>query len=111
MAIAGVLLPQSHGGHHRGRPAEVALPVFSCVTPPQPDRDFERPYEPLVLALTAAWSRMPPEDRSAEQAGRLAPPLVDLLGGRPRPRLPPALRITWPLQPSQPHTEPSRHPG
>ena len=111
MAIAGVLLPQSHGGHHRERPAEVALPVFSCGTPPAPDRDFEHPYEPLVLALTAAWTRMTREDRSAEHAVLLAPPLVDLLGGRPRPRIPHELGITWPLQPSQPHIKPSRRPG
>jgi hypothetical protein len=69
--------------------------VFSCDTPPPPDRDFEHPYEPLVLALIAAWTRMTREDRSAEHAILLAPPLVDL---------------TWPLQPSQPHINPSRRP-
>jgi hypothetical protein len=51
------------------------------------------------------------EDRSAEHAVLLAPPLVDLLGGRPRPRIPHELGITWLLQPSQPHIKPSRRPG
>jgi hypothetical protein len=76
-----------------------------------PPRRVGVPYEPLVLALTAAWTEMTREDRSAEHAVLLVPPLLDLLGGRPRPRIPHELGITWPLQPSQPHIKPSRRPG
>lgn len=109
--IAGVLLPQSHGGHYRGRPAEIAMPVFTHNPPPPPASDFEHPYEPLVLGLTAGWVRMTRADPATENAVLLAAPLVDLLGGRPRARILQQLGIDWPLEPSQPHIRPSRHRG
>jgi len=109
--LAGALLPQSHGGHYRGQPAEIAMPVFSHSPPPPQAADFETPYEPLVLGLTAGWVRMTRADPAAENAVLLAPPLVDLIGRRPRPRIPHTLGITWPLEPSQPHIHPTRRPA
>jgi hypothetical protein len=110
-AIAGVLLPQSHGGHYRGRPAEIAMPVFSHSPPPPTAKDFQQPYEPLVLGLIAGWARMALADPAGENAVLLAPPLVDLIGTRPQPRIPHELGISWPLEPSKPHINPARRHG
>ena len=49
----GVLLPQSHGGHYRGQPTEIATPVFSHGLPVS-GRDVEQPYDSLVLGLLVA---------------------------------------------------------
>lgn len=109
--LAGVPLPQLHGGHYRGQPAEIALPLFSCGTPPPPDRDFEHPYEPLVLRLIAGWAEMTREDPADQHAVLLAPPLVDLIASRPRPRIPYELGIAWPLEASPSHIDPPRRLG
>ena len=98
--LAGVFLPQSHGGHYRDQPAEIALPVFSRGTPPPPDRDFEHPYEPLVLRWAAAWTQITRDDPAGQHAVLLAPPLVDLIASRPRPGIPHELGIAWPLEPN-----------
>lgn len=84
------------------------MPVFTHSQPPPPASDFEHPYEPLVLGLTAGWVRMTRAKPAMQDAVLLAPPLVDLLGRRPRPRTPQQLGIAWPLEPSQPHIRPSR---
>jgi len=87
------------------------MPVFSHSSPPPPAADFESPYEPLVLRLTAGWVRMTCAEPAAENAVLLAPPLVDLIGRRSRPRIPCKLGIAWPLETSQPHIHPARRPG
>jgi hypothetical protein len=109
--LAAVLLPQSHGGHHSGRPSEIAVPVFSHTAPPPPARDFEYPYEPLVLGLTAGWTRVVLANTDSQPGVLLAPPLVGLIGPRPRPRIPHDLGLDWTLEPSQPHINPSRRNG
>jgi len=98
-------------GPHVGGPAEIATPVFSHSPPPPQAADFDSPYEPLALRLTTGWVRMTRADPAAENAVLLAPPLVDLIGSRPRRRIPQTLGITWPLKPSQPHIHPARRPG
>jgi hypothetical protein len=107
-AFAGVFLPQTYGGHYRGAPAEIAMPVFSQAHPLKSAPDFEQPYEPLVLALTAGWMRIAAADHPDQHAGLLAPPLVDLISRRPGPRIPCELKIDWPLQVSPPHVRPAR---
>lgn len=109
--IAGVLLPQSYGGHYRGRPAEIAMPVFIHSQPPRSAGDFDDPSEPIALRLAAGWVRMAQEDLSDDQALLLAPPLVDFISSRPGPRIPEELGITWPLAPSEPHIHPARGTG
>ena len=103
---AAVLLPQSHGGRWRGAPAEIALPLFTSGTP-KLGRDIQHPYEVHALALLLRWATF-----TAAQAGSdgalLAPPLIDLIAPRPRPRVPCDLGLTWPLAPSKPHIRPAR---
>jgi len=107
---AAVLLPQSHGGRWRGKPAEIALPLFASGTP-KTGRDLEHPYEVHVLALMLRWASLVVDDTNgAPQAALLAPPLVDLIGSRPLPRVPCDLGLSWPLEPSEPHIRPSRSP-
>jgi hypothetical protein len=42
------------------------------------------------------------------QAALLAPPLIDLTGRTPKPRIPRDLGIIWPLEPIDPHIRPPR---
>ena len=100
-----MLLIQSHGGHWRGQPAEIAVPTFSHGVP-APGPDIEHPYEPLALALLIGWMKLALADQ--HQAALLAPPLIDVIGRVPKPRIPRDLGITWPLEPSEPHIPP-RH--
>ena len=57
---AAMVLMQSHGGHWRGQPAEIAVPTFAHGAP-APEPDIEQPYEPVALALLIGWisSRSP----------------------------------------------------
>jgi len=103
--LAAVLLMQSHGGQRRGQSAEIAMPTFARgvqVAGP----DVERPYEPLALALLVGWIKLALPDRC--HAALLAPPLIDLIGRVPKPRIPCDLGIDWPLEPSEPHIRPPR---
>jgi hypothetical protein len=107
---AAVLLPQSHGGHWRGQPAEIALPVFAS-GPVRTGRDVEHPYEVHVLALMLSWASIAVDETNGSNrfhGALLAPPLVDLIGRRPLPRVPCDLGLSWPLLPSEPHIRPSR---
>ena len=81
--LAAVLLIQSHGGHWRGQPAEIAVPTFSHGVP-APGPDIEHPYEPLALALLIGWMKLALADQ--HQAALLAPPLIDVIGRVPKPR-------------------------
>ena len=103
--LAAVLLMQSHGGHWRGQPAEIAVPTFSHGVP-APGPDIEHPYEPFALALLIGWMKLALADE--HQAALLAPPLIDVIGRVPKPRIPRDLGITWPLEPSEPHIRPRR---
>jgi hypothetical protein len=107
---AAVLLPQSHGGHWRGQPAEIAMPLFT-VGLPKTGRDIEHAYEVHVLALLLRWASFAADDTNEADrahATLLAPPLVDVIGRRPRPRVPCDLGLSWPLEPSEPHIRPAR---
>ncbi len=106
--LAGVLLPQLHGGSYRGRPAEVAQPIFAHGDTPKPDRDYERPYEPLVLRVALTWAWLVLEEEPPANAVLLAPPLVDLITRWPAARVPVDLGLSWPLEVSQPHIRPQR---
>ena len=53
--LAAVLPMQSHSGHARGQPAEIAVPTFRA-RDSAPGPDIEHPYEPLTLALLVSWS-------------------------------------------------------
>jgi hypothetical protein len=103
--LGAVLLMQSHSGHWRGQPAEIALPVF-CHGVPLRGPDLGRPCEGFVLRLMVAWSQLALSDSG--HAALLAQPLVDLIARVPKPRIPHDLGIDWQLQPSQPHIRPSR---
>ena len=103
--LAAVLLMQSHGGHRRGEPAEIAIPAFAHGVPSR-GHNIEHPYEPLALALLVSWIRLALADE--QHAALLAPPLIDLIGRVPKPRIPRDLGITWPLDPSEPHIHPRR---
>jgi len=105
--LAAILLPQSHGGHYRGQPAEIATPVFSRSLPVT-GRDVDELYDPLVLGLLAGWMRLALNDAGRAHGALLAAPLVDLIGRSPRPRVPRELGIDWPLPPSEPHIRPAR---
>jgi hypothetical protein len=64
-----------------------------------------------VLALMFRWASFVVDDTNGaprSQAALLAPPLVDLIGSRPLPRVPCDLGLSWPLEPSEPHIRPSR---
>jgi hypothetical protein len=102
---AAVLLPQAHGGHWRGKPAEIAMPMFTTGIP-KTGRDIEHSYEVHALALLLSWASLAITD--AAQTALLAPPLVDLIGRRPQPRIPCDLGLSWPLPPSEPHIKPPR---
>lgn len=108
MTIAAVWLPQSHTAQRRGRPAEIAMPLFSHGPAIAAAKDLEHPYEALVLRLAVAWVRVVLADPAGETAVLLAPPLIDLMTSRPRPRTPNKLGIIWPLEPSEPHINPTR---
>jgi hypothetical protein len=103
--LAAVLLMQSHGGHRRGQPAEIAAPGFAHGFPPR-GHDVEHPYEPLALALLVSWIKFALADE--RHAALLGPPLIDLIGRVPKPRIPRDLGIKWPLEPSEPHIRPRR---
>jgi len=103
--LAAVLLMQSHGGHWRGQPAEIAVPTFAHGVP-APGPEIEQPYEPFALALLIGWMKLALADE--HQAALLAPPLIDVTGRVPKPRIPRDLGITWPLEPSEPHIRPRR---
>jgi hypothetical protein len=103
--LAAVLLMQSHGGHRRGEPAEIAIPTFAHGVP-SGGHDIEHPYEPLALALLVSWIKLALADE--RNAALLAPPLIDLIGRVPKPRIPRDLGINWPLEPSEPHIRPRR---
>ena len=83
--LAAVLLMQSHGGHRRGQPAEIAIPTFAHGVPSR-GHDIEHPYEPLALALLVSWIKLALADE--RHAALLAPPLIDLIGRVPKPRIP-----------------------
>jgi hypothetical protein len=103
--LAAVLLMQSHGGHWRGQPAEIAVPTFAHRVPAR-GHDIERPYEPLALALLVGWIKLALADQ--RHAALLAPPLINLVGRVPKPRIPCDLGINWPLEPSRSHVRPRR---
>ena len=103
--LAAVLLMQSHGGHRRGQSAEIAVPGFAHGFPAR-GHDVEHPYEPLALALLVSWIKLALADE--RHAALLAPPLIDLIGRVPKPRIPRDLGINWPLEPSEPHIRPRR---
>jgi len=103
--LAAVLLMQSHGGHQRGQSAEIAVPAFAHGIPAR-GHDVEQPYEPLALALLVGWMKLALADE--HQAALLAPPLIDLIGRVPKPRIPRDLGINWPLELSEPHIRPRR---
>lgn len=105
--LAAALLPQSHGGHYRGQPAEIPTPIFSHSLPVK-GGDVEELYDPLVLGLLAGWMRLALNDAGRAHGALLAPPLVDLVGRSPRPRVARELGITWPLSPSEPHIHAAR---
>ena len=79
---AAMLLMQSHGGHWRGQPAEIAVPTFAHGVP-APGPDIEQPYEPFALALLIGWIKLALADE--HQAALLAPPLIDMIGRVPKP--------------------------
>ena len=106
--LAGVFLPQTHGGQRRGQAAEVAMPVFAHQPRPGAGRDFEHPYEPLALSLAVGWVRLVLADPTGQPAVLLAPPLVDLITSQPRPRVAHDLSISWPLEVSDTHIRPTR---
>ena len=89
--LAAVLLMQSHGGHRRGQPAEIAAPGFAHGFPAR-GHDVEHPYEPLALALLVSWIKLALADE--RHAALLAPPLIDLIGRVPKPRIPRDLGIS-----------------
>jgi len=103
--LAAVLLMQSHGGHWRGQPAEIAVPSFAHGFPAR-GHDIEQPYEQLALALLMGWMNLAVADE--RNTALLAPPLIDLIGRVPKPRTPRDLGIHWPLEPSEPHVRPPR---
>ena len=103
--LAAVLLMQSHGGHRRGQPAEISVPGFAHGFPAR-GHDVEHPYEPLALALLVSWIKLALADE--RHAALLAPPLIDLIGRVPKPRIPRDLGINWPLERSEPHIRPRR---
>jgi hypothetical protein len=103
--LAAVLLMQSHGGQWRGQPAEIAAPGFAHGFPAR-GHDVEHPYEPLALALLVSWIKLALADE--RHTALLAPPLIDLIGRVPKPRIPRDLGINWPLEPSEPHIRPRR---
>ena len=107
---AAVLLPQSHGGHWRGQPAEIAMPLFASGTV-KIGRDVERPHEVHVLTLMLQWASFAADETNGSNrfhGALLAPPLVDLIGRRPSPRVPCDLGLSWSLEPSEPHIRPAR---
>jgi hypothetical protein len=67
---------------------------------------IEHPYEPLALALLAGWMKLALADE--RHAALLAPPLIDVIGRVPKPRIPRVPGINWPLEPRQAHTRPRR---
>jgi hypothetical protein len=71
--LAAVLLMQSHGGHRRGQPAELAAPGFAHGFPAR-GHDVEHPYEPLALALLVSPIKLALADE--RHAALLAPPLT-----------------------------------
>jgi hypothetical protein len=103
--LAAVLLMQSHGGHWRGQPAEIAVPSFARGVPAR-GHDIEYPYDQLALALIMRWMNLAVADE--RHTALLAPPLIDLIGRVPKPRTPRDLGIHWPLEPSEPHLRPRR---
>jgi len=103
--LAAVLLMQSHGGYRRGQPAEIAAPGFAHGFPPR-GHDVEHPYEPLALALLVGWIKLALADERHDAL--LAPPLIDLIGRVPKPRIPRDLGINWALEVSEPHIRPRR---
>ena len=107
---AAVLLPQSHGGHWRGQPAEIAMPLF-VTGMAKIARDLEHPYEVHVLTLMLQWASLAADETNGSDrfhGALLAPPLVDLIGRRPSPRVPCDLGLSWSLEPSEPHIRPAR---
>lgn len=103
--LAAVLLMQSHGGHWRRQPAEIAVPSFARGFPARGD-DIEHPFEPLALALIIRRMNLAVADE--RHTALLAPPLIDLIGRVPKPRTPRDLGIHWTLEPSEPHIRPRR---
>ena len=81
------------------------IPTFAHGVPPR-GHDIEHPYEPLALALLVSWIRLALADE--QHAALLAPPLIDLIGRVPKPRIPRDLGINWPLAPSESHIRPRR---
>ena len=103
--LAAVLLMQSHSGHWKGQPAEIAVPSFARGFPAR-GRDIEHPYEQLAVALLMGWLNLAVADE--RHTALLAPPLIDMIGRIPKPRTPRDLGIHWPLEPSEPHIRPRR---
>jgi hypothetical protein len=103
--LAAALLMESHSGHWKGQPAEIAAPSFAHGFPAR-GREIERPYEQLALALLTLWMNLAVAD--GPDTALLAPPLIDLIGRVPKPRTPRDLGIHWPLEPSKPHIRPRR---
>ena len=97
--LAAALLMRSHGGHWRGQPAEMAVPTLAHGVPAR-GHDVEHAYGPFALALLVGWMKLALADE--RQAGLLAPPLIDVIGRVPKPRVPRDLGIKWPLEPSDP---------
>ena len=60
-----MLLPQTYGGHWRGQPAEVALPVFASGTV-KLGRDVEHPYEVHALTLMLSWALIATDETNSE---------------------------------------------
>ena len=104
--LAAALLMQSHGGSRPGQPAEISVPTFAHGLPAR-GNDIEQPYEPLTLALLVGWIKLALADE--HHAALLAPPLIDVIGRVPKPRVPRDLGINWPLEASEPHIRPRRH--
>lgn len=78
--LAAALLMQSHGGHRRGEPAEIAIPTFAHGVP-SGGHDIEHPYEPLTLALLVGWIKLALADE--HHAALLAHPLIDVIARCP----------------------------
>jgi hypothetical protein len=86
------------------------MPAFTCGTP-KTGRDIEHAYEIHALALLLRWASFAADETNKADrchAALLAPPLIDLIGRRPQPRVPCTLGLSWPLEPSAPHIRPAR---
>ena len=60
--LAAVLVMQSHSGHWKGQPAEIAVPSFARGFPAR-GRDIEHPYEQLAVALLMGWLNLAMADQ------------------------------------------------